>query len=103
MSSSSNFNFSSSTSYSTSTTTNGQTTGSQYTQQSTGNPQGTTVHTTSQNLGEDPVNETRQYDAQGRELLSGGTNQPVIQDVTDADKKYEEAIEDEYAKREGGA
>ncbi len=26
-----------------------------------------------------------------------------IEDVTDADREYEERIEDEYAKREGGA
>ncbi|KAF4553695.1 Hypothetical protein D9617_6g094270 [Elsinoe fawcettii] len=103
MSSNSNFSFSTSSSYSTSTTANGQTTGSQHSQFSSGNPQGTTVHTTSQHNGEVPVTETKQYDAQGRELLNGGTNQPVIEDVTDADKRYEEAMEDEYAKREGGA
>ncbi|PSK58753.1 hypothetical protein B9Z65_6768 [Elsinoe australis] len=103
MSSNSNFSFSSSSSFSTSTTTNGQTSGTRYAEQTSSNPQGTTVHTASQNLGETPVVESKQYDAQGRELLSGGTSQPVIEDVTDNDKLYEERMEDEYAKREGGA
>ena len=44
-------------------------------------------------------------------MPAGGGNAQVegigssrrIEDVTDADKQYEENIEDEYAKREGGA
>ncbi len=38
--------------------------------------------------------------------MEGGDRQEAgerIEDVTDADREYEERIEDEYAKREGGA
>ncbi|KAI1111592.1 hypothetical protein F5Y14DRAFT_453829 [Nemania sp. NC0429] len=34
---------------------------------------------------------------------SGASSQNRITDVTDAEKQYEERMEDEYAKREGGA
>jgi len=57
------------------------------------------------------VTETRQYDGSGRELLGGGAGgadmSRRIEDVSDAqaerDRQYEERIEEEYAKREGGA
>jgi hypothetical protein len=60
------------------------------------------------------VQETRHYDSQGRELLegSGGKGagrriEDVSGDVSDKqaerDALYEERMEDEYAKREGGA
>lgn len=44
----------------------------------------------------------------GGQIESGMSNQNRIQDVTDEeqkekDKLYEERMEDEYAKREGGA
>lgn len=108
---------SSSVSYSsssTSSTSNGQTTGYRSTHQSTTDSNnGTTVHSSTQNLGEPEVQETRHYDPQGRELLegpgsSGGAQSSLkIEDVTDAqaekDAQYEERMEDEYAKREGGA
>lgn len=32
-----------------------------------------------------------------------GTTRPKTEAETEADRRYEEAIEDEYAKREGGA
>lgn len=35
--------------------------------------------------------------------VGGLGNSRRIEDVTDADKAYEEKMEDEYAKREGGA
>lgn len=65
-------------------------------------------------MGGPTIEETRYYDSQGREQLglpSNNSNQRRLQDfevedVTDepeADKKYREAMEDEYAKREGGA
>lgn len=65
----------------------------------------------SQNLGEPMITETRQYDGQGRELLGGAAGgadtSRRIEDVSDAqaerDRQYEERMEDEYAKREGGA
>jgi len=68
------------------------------------------VKTTSQKLGEPVVQEERRYNSQGRELLGGtdgaGQNRR-IEDVSDEqkerDREYEERIEEEYAKREGGA
>lgn len=57
------------------------------------------------------MQETRHYDPQGRELLEGGSGSNGsrrIEDVSDAkqaerDAEYEERMEEEYAKREGGA
>ena len=107
---SSSYSFSSS-----STNNNGQTTGTTRTTQSHTNPEGTSVRTTSQNIGGPTIEETRHYDSQGREQLglpSASTRDQhrlqeiEVEDVTDesdADKKYREAIDDEYAKREGGA
>jgi hypothetical protein len=91
------------------------TTGHRTSQQTTRDPtNGTTVHTSTQNMGEPAVQETRHYDSQGRELLesgsgvnNGGRNR--IEDVSDGkqqaerDAEYEERMEEEYAKREGGA
>ncbi|QIX01891.1 hypothetical protein AMS68_007408 [Peltaster fructicola] len=103
-------NFSSSSysySSSSSSTTNGQTTGFSSHQQIQSNPSGTTVTSSSQNLGEAARHETRQYDAQGRELIDGpaGAQSNRISDAEQAqrDAEYEERIEEEYAKREGGA
>lgn len=117
--SSSSFTSSSYVSFSSnsSTNVNGQQTGHSYSQQSSTTPAGTTTRTTTQQLGQPSVEEVRHYDNRGQELLNAptgsNTNQRRIQgdfeveDVTDevdaADKKYREAIEDEYAKREGGA
>lgn len=73
-------------------------------------PSGTTVKSASQNLGEPIVREERHYDPQGREMLSGtdgaGTNrriEEVSEEQKQKDREYEERIEEEYAKREGGA
>lgn len=57
------------------------------------------------------MQETRHYDSQGRELLEGGSGSNGgrrIEDVSDTkqaerDAEYEERMEEEYAKREGGA
>lgn len=53
------------------------------------------------------IEERTQIPARGQ-IDSGTSNQNRIQDVTDEeqkerDKLYEERMEDEYAKREGGA
>lgn len=57
------------------------------------------------------MRDEKHYDTQGRELLSGtdgaGQNRR-IEDVSEEqqqqrDREYEERIEEEYAKREGGA
>ena len=61
-------------------------------------------------MGQPMVAEERRFDSQGREQLSdvdrGGANRR-IEDVTDEqkekDREYEERIEEEYSKREGGA
>jgi len=118
MSSSQKFSFSytSSSSFSSSSSSNGQTTGSHRSQHTVTDPSGTRVKTTSGNIGGPTYEDSRSYDSQGRELLEGpgsgsgsiGRNQPrihdvEIEDVTDADEQYKEKIEDEYAKREGGA
>jgi hypothetical protein len=66
--------------------------------------------TQNQNLGEPVVRSERHYDGQGRETISGAgetAGNRRIEDVTDEqkekDQEYEERIEEEYAKREGGA
>lgn len=107
---------SSSTSYA-STTANGSTltSGTRSVQTSHTDASGTTVvNTATQNLGEPAVQESRRFDSQGRELVGesadGGSRieGPRVEEVTDAeqnenDKRYLERMEDEYAKREGGA
>lgn len=112
MSSSQSFSSTSYSSYSSSSSSNGQTTGSHRTQHTVTDPSGTKVKTTSGELGGPVYEENRSYDPQGRELLenpsSAGLGQQRIQDVevedvTDADEQYKERMEDEYAKREGGA
>ena len=119
MSSSHTYSSYSSASYSSITSTNGQRTGTAYQQTTTSNPSGTTVNTRSQNLGEPVVQETRNYDNAGNQILedgrvigegNAGWQQGRIADVeveeldeNENDRKYREAMEDEYAKREGGA
>lgn len=73
----------------------------------------TTVQSASQNLGQPVVQETRTYDQEGRQLIAGGNDGTGVgmgrrvEDVSDEQKErdriYEERMEDEYAKREGGA
>jgi len=41
-------------------------------QTTSSNPSGTKIQTTSHNLGEPAVHETRYYDAQGNQILEGG-------------------------------
>ncbi|KAI0174044.1 hypothetical protein BJ166DRAFT_135768 [Pestalotiopsis sp. NC0098] len=101
------FSFTSSSS-SFSTSHNGQQTGHSYQETSQTTPEGRTIRTTTQNLGERPVTHTQQYDSHGHELIgdrASGNASRRIEDVDqkEVDRKYEERIEDEYAKREGGA
>lgn len=114
----------SSTSFSSSATRNGRTTGQAYTEEQHSNPQGTTVRSTRQNdPNAPPVQELRYFDAGGHEIPAeraahrglGGAAPPGdgsrrIEDVSDrdtherdVDRLYRERMEDEYAKREGGA
>lgn len=122
----------SSTSYSSSQTHNGQTSGYSYSKEQRSDPRGTAVRTTTQNNPKEPaLQELRYFDAGGREIpadraagmgLQPGTaadNSRRIEDVSDsghhtqavdrlmsereADRMYRELMEEEYAKREGGA
>lgn len=103
--SSSTFQSFSSSSFSSSI--NGRTTS--HSEHTYSDPSGTKVHRTSQRNGEAPVEERIQYDSSGRRMENSGATQGRIQDVTDEenqaerDRQYEEKMEDEYAKREGGA
>lgn len=69
-------------------------------------PSGTHIVRTSQEPGQEPKEERLHLDAQGRlEQSSGGAaaSRGRIEEASDADRLYDERIEDEYAKREGGA
>ena len=111
------FNFSSSVSYSSST--NGHGTTHRVTESVTSNNRdGTTIRRSQEETGRPRIQEERHY-APGSRLSGRVTNdnttssQGRIQDVTDQDdgdeaqkerdREYEERMEDEYAKREGGA
>lgn len=94
-----------STSFSSSSV-NGQTTSHSETVHS--DPSGTRVHRTSQEPGQAAREERFETDNSGNRIQDGSNSAGRIQDVTDEeqarnDRKYEENIEDEYAKREGGA
>ncbi|KAL8974877.1 MAG: hypothetical protein Q9197_000880 [Variospora fuerteventurae] len=94
--------YSSYTSQSYSSSTNGS--GHSYTEATISDPSGTTIHRTSQEAGQPAVSETTRLPAGGTAAVGGGTDSGRrIEDVTDADRQYEERMEDEYAKREGGA
>ena len=110
----------SSSSYSSSSTDadgNMKTSGTRNATYSTTDPSGRTVQTSSQNFGEPVVQEIRRFDSSGREVptleSTGGagadrmigTGNNRVEDVTEseADKEYRERMEEEYAKREGGA
>ncbi|KAF2457721.1 hypothetical protein BDY21DRAFT_371295 [Lineolata rhizophorae] len=83
-------------------------------------PAGTVRQVTTQTLGEPALQETRAYDASGREIPVGAAGNRLpesdgqrfesarIEDVGDeegdeAGREYRARMEDEYAKREGGA
>ena len=77
-----------------------------YEESTSSNPSGTTTHRSTQEAGKPAIQETTRVPASGRvERFSNGQHR--IEDVSDkedqAAKDYEERMEDEYAKREGGA
>jgi hypothetical protein len=78
-----------------------------YTQSSSTDPQGTTTRRTVEESGKQPRQEITYTPAGGRLEGGGAGAQGRIEDVTDEqaerDREYEERMEDEYAKREGGA
>lgn len=79
--------------------------GNRYEESTSTDPTGTTIHRTSQEAGQPAVSETTRLPAGGAaaQQVEGLNGQARIEEVSDADKLYEENIEDEYAKREGGA
>lgn len=102
--------FQSQTFSSTSSSINGQTTS--HTQHIQSDNSGTRVYQATQEPGQAPREERYEIDNSGRRIAEGstsGSNQGRIQDVTDEeqqkenDRLYEERMEEEYAKREGGA
>jgi hypothetical protein len=50
-----------------------------------------------------PTQERLQLDGQGKPVLGQPDEKGKIEDVSEGDREYEERMEDEYAKREGGA
>ena len=96
----------SSTSYSSSSTIDGRTNTHAYSEESHTDPSGTTTRTMYKEPGRPVVEQTSSYPT-GSRLSAGGRDntQGRIEDVSEqeAAKRYEENIEDEYAKREGGA
>jgi len=66
------------------------------------NPSGTTVRRTSEQPGQAATEQTLRYDSSGK-AVDQPTDAGRIEDATDADREYLEKMEDEYAKREGGA
>ncbi|KAJ8116826.1 hypothetical protein OPT61_g1831 [Boeremia exigua] len=101
--------YSSQTFSSATSTINGQTTSR--TQSTISDNSGTHVHRTSQEPGQALREERFDVDSSGRRIGGGsssGNSAGRIEDVTDEqqkenDRKYEERMEEEYAKREGGA
>ena len=81
--------------------------GTRFEERTSSNPTGTTVQRTTQEAGQPATNETIRYPSGGgaaaAQQVEELNKQGRIEDVSEADKRYEEAIEDEYAKREGGA
>lgn len=76
----------------------GRRTGSAYQETSHVDPSGARIQTTSQNIGEPAVQETRYFDAQGNEVFGDGKGvggaqaapQGRIEDISDADDQEAE-------------
>lgn len=109
MSSSQSYSYTSS-SYSSSTSTNPAGHTQTYTESSKTDPRGTTTHRTEEETGKRPIQETTYIPAEGQIGRSGTGVQGRVEDSSNdqqtqaaKDAEYEEKMEDEYAKREGGA
>jgi len=89
---SSSFNSESFSSFSVSTNVNGKVDGARRSEHRTSNPSGTTVETSSQRLGEDPVERVRHYDNHGREVLEGPES--------NANRRIEDVTEEKEVKNE---
>ncbi|KAI0872554.1 hypothetical protein GGS24DRAFT_502698 [Hypoxylon argillaceum] len=94
--------------YSSSSSTNGgRPQNTTYAERSITDNSGTTTERVRQLPGQQPVYESTERPS-GRHRVEGtggaaSSQNHRITDVTDAEKQYEERMEDEYAKREGGA
>lgn len=95
----------STTSYTTSSTSNGGQPHTQsYSETANYNSRdGGSFVRESNETGQPTLREEHQIPVQGRVAQGGADSSRRIEDVTDADKQYLERMEDEYAKREGGA
>lgn len=97
----------SSVSYSSSTSSDPEGTTTRYAQSSSTDPKGTTTHRILEETGQLSYEETTYTPAEGCMEGGGAGSRSTIEDVTDEqsqrDRDYEERMEDEYAKREGGA
>lgn len=81
-------------------------TGNTYTEATSSNPSGTTIQRTTKEAGQPAVSKTTHLPTGGgvgNTQVEGTGSNRRIEDVTDTDQAFEEAMEDEYAKREGGA
>lgn len=72
-----------------------------YTERTTTDDAGTSVHRTMKEPGK--ATTTENFHIPSGQQVQGQQQTGRIEDVTDADRQYEERMEDEYAKREGGA
>lgn len=113
--SSSSFTYTASSSFtSSSTSSNGGT--RSYSQTTRSDPSGTKVYRTTQEPGQERKEERIQYDPRGNKIDNGGIGEGRgrIEDVTDQEdaradvetekeREYIERMEEEYAKKEGGA
>jgi len=104
------YSYTSSSSSSSSSSADPEGASVRYTESSTTDPTGTTIHRTQEERGKAPYSETTHIPAGGQieDAGPGSGDSRRIEDVTDEeqarrDKEYEERMEDEYAKREGGA
>lgn len=73
------------------------------TESTSSDPQGTTVHRISEQPGQLPTQETLRLDGSGKLIGDQPATSGRIEEVSEADKEYLSRMEDEYAKREGGA
>lgn len=78
--------------------------GNSYTEATHSEPSATTSQRPAQEGRQPIVAETKSYPAPGAVSGAGSEDdERKIEDVTDTNRHYEERMEDEYAKREGGA
>ncbi|KAL9124278.1 MAG: hypothetical protein Q9217_006378 [Psora testacea] len=80
--------------------------GNRYEEFTSSNPSGATTHRTIQEAGKPAISETTRLPT-GQQDEAMSHSQRRIEDVSEAEdqakKQYKERMEDEYAKREGGA